>query len=152
MFNVYGGMQPAYTMTDSSDNKVSAYNNDEITTVQPGYGLGYFETDHVRDQVTVSEESSVSGDDDNEGSANGFIARTNNGLLTEIEYKRSGAQQDLTASFSIGTVIQITATGFSADGLRPSGQGIYRVVDTNGSNLVFDKPIGVSVETPPQAI
>ena len=150
MFNVYGGMQPAYTMTDSSNNKVSAYNNDEIITVQPGYGLGYFETDHVRDQVTISEEGSVTGDDDNEGSASGFIARLNNGVLTEIEYKRSGAQQDLTSSFPIGTVIQLTATGFSADGFDQSGQGIYRVVDTNGSNLVFDKPIGVNVETPPQ--
>ena len=150
MFNVYGGMQPAYTMTDSSDNKVSAYNNDEIATVQPGYGLGYFETDHVRDQVTISEESSVTGDDDNEGSATGFIARSNGGKLIELEYKRSGTQQDLTASFPLGTVIQMTATAFGADGFKPSGQGIYRVVDTNGSNLVFDKIIDAAPENPPQ--
>ena len=150
MFNVYGGMQPAYTMTDSSNNKVSAYNNDEIATVQPGYGLGYFETDHVRDQVTISEESSVSGEDGDEGSATGFIARTNGGKLIELEYKRSGAQQNLTASFPLGTIIQMTATAFGADGFKPSGQGIYRVVDTNGSNLVFDKIIDALPDNPPQ--
>ena len=84
MFNVYGGVQPAYSMKDSTNNKITAYNNDEIATVQPGYGLGYFETDYVRDPVTVSQTSSITGDDDSEGSATGFIARSNGGSLREL--------------------------------------------------------------------
>ena len=64
MFNVYGGVQPAYSMKNSTNNKITAYANDEIATVQPGYGLGYFETDYVRDPVTVSQTSSITGDDD----------------------------------------------------------------------------------------
>ena len=34
MFNVYGGIQPFYSMKDATNNKVDAYVNDEITTVQ----------------------------------------------------------------------------------------------------------------------
>ena len=150
MFNVYGGMQPAYTMTDSTNNKVSAYSASLISTVQPGYGLGYFETDHVRDPVTVSQTSSITGDDDSEGSATGFIARTNGGKLIELEYKSGGAQQNLASSFPVGTLVHMTATTFPANGIDTTAQGIYRVVDTNGNNIIFDRAMPIVIETPPQ--
>lgn len=221
MFNVYGGIQPFYSMKDSTNNKIASYStsftdetcdyNDSPTiahdantrivlgmtvagtgipsnsfvksvtsstsfelgdgpngsnvsttggsvtngtltfttgvdTVQPGYGLGYFETDFARDLVTVSQTSSITGDDDNEGSATGFIARTNGGVLKELEYRISGTQQNLASSFPVGTLVNITSSSFATNGIDPNGQGIYRVVDTNGNNIVFNKGIGLLVE------
>ena len=91
MFNVYGGVQPAYSMKDSTNNKITAYNNDEIATVQPGYGLGYFETDHVRDSVTVTYDSSTM--DQNNGfdlfEVDGTI-RTGGGNNKRLSLKVSG--------------------------------------------------------------
>ena len=150
MFNVYGGIQPFYSMKDATNNKVDAYVNDEIATVQPGYGLGYFETDYVRDPVTVSQTSSIAGDDDSEGSATGFIARTNGGSLRELEYKVSGAQQNLASSFPVGTLVHMTASSFPANGIDKAAQGLYRVVDTNSNNIVFDRAMPIAIETPPQ--
>ena len=149
MFNIYGGIQPAYSLTQTA-NKVTAYNADEIRDVEPGYGLGYFETDRARDAVTVSQTSSITGDDDNEGSATGFIARVNGGLMVELEYRISGTQQNLISSFPIGTSVLLTSSSFGADGLNPSGQGIYRVVDANGNNLIFDRVINAVPDNPPQ--
>ena len=149
MFNIYGGIQPAYSLTQTA-NKVTAYNADEITDVEPGYGLGYFETDRARDAVTVSQTSSITGDDDNEGSATGFIARVNGGLMVELEYRISGTPQNLISSFPIGTSVLLTSSSFGADGLNPSGQGIYRVVDANGNNLIFDRVINAVPDNPPQ--
>lgn len=149
MFNVYGGIQPFYSMKDATNNKVSAYVNDEITTVQPGYGLGYFETDYVRDPVTVSQTSGITGDADNEGSATGFIGRTNSdygGAMVELEYRQGGAQQNLASSFPIGSTVLITVSTFISDAIRPNGQGLYRVVNTNGNNIVFDRFIDISLE------
>ena len=221
MFNIHGSLQPAYSMKDSTNNKVSAYstsftdatcdyNNDPtiahdantkivlgmtvsgtgipadsfvksvtsstsfelgdgpagsdvnttggsvtdgtltfttgVATVQPGYGLGYFETDFARDLVTISQTSSIAGDDDSEGSATGFIARTNGSVLKELEYKVSGTQQNLASSFPVGTLVHLTASSFPSNAIDPAGQGIYRVVDTNGSNIVFDRAIPIVVE------
>jgi hypothetical protein len=225
MFNVYGGIQPFYSMSDSTNNKVAAYstsftdatcdfNNDPtiahdantrivlgmtvsgtgipsnsfvksvtsstsfelgdgpggsdvdttggsvtnetltfttgVATVQPGYGLGYFETDFERDLLTVSQTSSIAGDDSSEGSATGFIARTNGSVLRELEYKVSGAQQNLASSFPIGTFVHMTASAFPANGIDRAAQGIYRVVDTNGNNIVFDRAMPIAIESPPQ--
>jgi hypothetical protein len=225
MFNVYGGIQPFYSMSDSTNNKVAAYstsftdatcdfNNDPtiahdantrivlgmtvsgtgipsnsfvksvtsstsfelgdgpggsdvdttggsvtnetltfttgVATVQPGYGLGYFETDFERDLLTVSQTSSIAGDDGSEGSATGFIARTNGSVLRELEYKVSGSQQNLASSFPIGTFVHMTASAFPANGIDRAAQGIYRVVDTNGNNIVFDRAMPIAIESPPQ--
>jgi hypothetical protein len=150
MFNIHGSLQPAYSMKDSTNNKISAYNNDEIATVQPGYGLGYFETDYIRDPVTVAQTSSIAGDDDSEGSATGFIARTNGSSLRELEYKVSGTQQNLASSFPIGTLVHMTSSAFPANGIDRAAQGLYRVVDVNGSNIVFDRAMPIAIESPPQ--
>ena len=225
MFNIHGSLQPAYSMKDSTNNKVSAYstsftdatcdyNNDPtiahdtntkivlgmtvsgtgipadsfvksvtsstsfelgdgpagsdvnttggsvtdgtltfttgVATVQPGYGLGYFETDYIRDPVTVTQTSSIAGDDSNEGSATGFIARTNGGSLRELEYKVSGTQQNLASSFPVGTLVHMTASAFPANGIDRAAQGLYRVVEVNGSNIVFDRAMPIAIESPPQ--
>ena len=226
MFNIYGGIQPSYSMGNSTNNKIATYStsftdstcdfhNDPtiahdantrivlgmtvsagagipansfvksvtsstsfelgdgpggsdvsttggsktnqtltfatgVATVQPGYGLGYFETDFARDPVTVSQTSSITGDDDSEGSATGFIARLNNSSYIELEYKVSGTQQNLASSFPVGTFVHLTASAFPADGISSAGQGIYRVVDTNGNNIIFDRAIALNVENPPQ--
>ena len=136
MFNVYGGIQPSYSLAQTA-NKISAYQADEVAEVEPGYGLGYFETDYSRDSVTVAQTSSIAGTDDSEGSATGFIARTNGSILRELEYKISGTQQNLASSFPIGTLVHMTATAFPANGIDRAAQGLYRVVDTNSNNIVF---------------
>jgi len=100
-----GSISAAYINTDSTNNKVSAYNSSHISTIEAGYGLGYLETDHVRDPVTVSQTSSIAGDDDNEGSAYGFIARQVGGEYKELEYRSNGTQQNLASSFPIGTQV-----------------------------------------------
>jgi len=150
MFNTYGGIQPSYSMKDSTNNKITAYANDEIATVQPGYGLGYFETDYIRDPVTVAQTSSIAGTDDSEGSATGFIARTNGSVLKELEYKVSGTQQNLASSFPVGSLVHMTASAFPANGIDRKAQGLYRVVDTNGNNIVFDRAMPIAIESPPQ--
>jgi hypothetical protein len=156
MFNIYGGMQPAYSMTDSTNNKISSYNNDEITTVQPGYGLGYFETDHVRDPVTVSQTSSIAGAYTiADGAISGGTARTgfavykhNTGsLYKEIEYRVSNTQQNLANSFAIGSLLKIEGSGLGGDGLSVAGQGVYTVVQHNGNNIIVDSEISMTIES-----
>ena len=150
MFSTQGSITPAYVMSDSSSNKVTALSNTNITAIESGYGLGYFETDRNRDAVTVAQTSSITGDDDNEGSATGFIARQNGGIYKELEYKSGGSQQNLASSFAVGTRILITSTDFSANGFDPKGQGIYDVVEHNGNNIVLDRTIQFNIETGPQ--
>tara|TARA_Y100001973_G_scaffold25801_2_gene38727 strand:- start:769 stop:3243 length:2475 start_codon:yes stop_codon:yes gene_type:complete len=149
MFNTQGSISPSYVMNVAA-NKVTAFANTNITTVESGFGLGYFETDRNRDAVTVAVTSSITGDDDNEGSATGFIARLNGGIRRELERKSGGTQQNLAASFPVGTRILITSSDFSADGFDPKGQGIYDVVEHNGNNIVLDRAIPIIIETPPQ--
>ena len=148
-----GSITPAYLNTDSTNNKITDYNNSHIDDIQAGYGLGYFEFDHVRDPVTVTQTSSITGDDDNEGSATGFIARQVGGEYKEIEYKSGGTVQNLATSFPVGSTFMLTSTTFSADGLDPQSQGIYTVVavgETNVKNIIVDKTIAINIETAPQ--
>jgi len=148
--NLQGSLTPSYSNTDATNNKISGYSNTNITEVEPGYGLGYFETDNVRDAVEVSQTSSITGDDNNEGSATGFIVRVNGGAYKELEYKVGGSQQNLASSFPVGSRILLTATSFSADGFDPNGQGVYEVVDHNSNNIVVDRTIPFTIETEPQ--
>ena len=149
MFNVYGGIQPSYSLAQTA-NKISAYQADEVTEIEPGYGLGYFETDFTIATETVAQTSSIAGTDDSEGSATGFIARTNGSILRELEYKVSGTQQNLASSFPIGTWLQMTASAFPANGIDRAAQGLYRVVEINGNNIVLDRAIPIAIESPPQ--
>lgn len=148
MFNVYGGMQPAYIMTDSTNNKISAYNNDEIATVQPGYGLGYFETDHARDAVTVTYDNATMN------RQNGFDLLESDGTTRtpsggdnrRLNLKVSNVETNLASSFPIGTLLLLsgvsTATrSFANNKLNSSAQGIYTVVDTSGNDIILDREV-----------
>jgi hypothetical protein len=148
-----GSITPAYLNTDSTNNKISAYNNSHIDHIEAGYGLGYFETDRVRDPVVVTQTSSITGDDDNEGSATGFIARQVGGVYREIEYRSGGTLQTLSTSFPVGSTFMLTSSTFSADGLDPQSQGIYTVVaqgESNVRNIIVDKTIAINIESAPQ--
>ena len=148
-----GSITPAYLNTDSTNNKISDYSNSHIDHIEAGYGLGYFETDRVRDPVVVTQTSSITGDDDNEGSATGFIVRQVGGEYRELEYKSGGTLQELSTSFPVGSTFMLTSSTFSADGLDPQSQGIYTVVaqgDSNARNIIVDKTIAINVETAPQ--
>jgi len=159
MFNVYGGIQPPYIMTDSSNNKISAYNNDEITTIQPGYGLGFFETDHQRDSTTVSFTGT---NDDSGGSEDGFFVYQEDGsgrsvsaVNNRLKLLSGGVVQDLGSSFSIGDLITITGNtsttsrSFSDGMLRGSSNGVYRIVDSanSGKELILDRGLIVRLDS-----
>jgi hypothetical protein len=152
-FTKQGAIGGAFNMKDATNNLLSAYDTSHIDHIEAGYGLGYFETDFVRDGVVTARESGKSGDDDNEGSATGFIARLVNSVRVELEYKVSGTVQNLIGSYPVGTKILLTADSFAANGLIISGQGIYNVVgvgQTDSKNLILDRAIPITIETPPQ--
>ena len=139
MFNIPGGIQPAYTMSDSSNNKISSYNNSSIASLKPGHGLGYFETDH---ELGSGQSVSVSTADQSAGSEDGFQYSSN-----ELSLKVNGSAVNLTSTFAEGTVITIEASTFIVDGMSPIGVGVYRVVGHNSNNLVLDRDIALNIET-----
>ena len=151
-----GSISPSYINTNASNNKVSAYNNSTIATINAGYGLGYIETDHVRDPNTVTQTSSIGGVYTvSDGAISGGTARTGfavyrhntSSVYKEIEYRISNTQQNLASSFAIGTMLKIEAAGFPiGNGITASGQGIYFVVDHNGNNLIVDRQINMRVD------
>ena len=48
-FTKQGAIGGAFNMKDATNNLLSAYNTTHIDYLEAGYGLGYFETDFVRD-------------------------------------------------------------------------------------------------------
>ena len=158
MFNIRGIMQSSYNMAGTTQvapngngNLLtrSTYSNTNINSttsgesVQAGYGLGYFETDYIRDGVSVTVSSAADGTD-------GFLYITSPTTNT-LSCKVSGSSVNLASSFPIGSKILLTASTFHSDGLDPSGQGVYHVVghvDTN--NLVLDRGVNVEINTPPE--
>jgi len=54
MFTQQGAMNAAFNMRDSTNNKLTAVSSTHIDHIVPGYGLGYFETDHYADGVARS--------------------------------------------------------------------------------------------------
>jgi hypothetical protein len=158
MFNVYGGIQPSYSLAQTG-NKISAYQADEVAEVEPGYGLGYFETDHARDATTVS----FTGANDNTGgSEDGFFVYQEDGgsrglsvVNNRLKYLVNGTVQDLGASFSIGDILTITGNtssvskSFSDGMLFASAQGVYTVVARANSDkeLILDRGMNVRLDS-----
>tara|TARA_R100001082_G_scaffold69898_1_gene39741 strand:+ start:257 stop:2767 length:2511 start_codon:yes stop_codon:yes gene_type:complete len=158
MFNVYGGIQPSYSLAQTG-NKISAYQADEVAEVEPGYGLGYFETDHARDATTVS----FTGANDNTGgSEDGFFVYQEDGgsrglsvVNNRLKYLVNGTVQDLGASFSIGDILTITGNtssvskSFSDGMLFASAQGVYTVVARANSDkeLILDRGMDVRLDS-----
>ena len=161
MFNIRGIIQSAYSMAGTTEvapngngNLLtrSTYSNTNINStssgesVQAGYGLGYFETDYIRDGVSVT----VSTADQSGGSEDGFKFVSSTTANT-LSCKINGSDQNLASSFPVGSKILITAPTFPADGIDPHGQGVYNVVGiANTNNLVLDRNIQVTIETPPE--
>lgn len=141
MFNTYGGIQPPYIMSDDTNNRIVAYNNTNIAVVEPGYGLGYFETDW---QLGGSGTVTVATADQTGGSEDGFQYNASN---NELSLKVAGADVNLTSTFSIGTSLFVESSAFPRDAISSSGVGFYRVVGTNGNNLVLDRDIPLNIET-----
>jgi len=155
MFNIYGGVQPSYSMNQTA-NKVTAYQSSNIQTVEPGYGLGYFETDRVRDAQTVAVTTSIQGvvnitDGSVTGSPNGFVGLKHNtgGEYKELMHYAGGSQVNLTTSFSIGTIIKIVGVSFTGAVMTQQGQGLYTVVEHNGNNLILNRKIRITPGEPP---
>ena len=150
-FTKQGAIGGAFNMQNSTNNLLSAYDTSHIDHIEAGYGLGYFETDFVRDAVVTAKESGASGNGDDPSSATGFFARTVSGDEIELEYRISGTVQNLIGSYPAGTKILLTANTFQTNGLQRSGQGIYKVVKagtTDANNLHLDKVIPVVFELP----
>ena len=145
----HGSITPAYLNTDSSNNKISGYNNNTIATINAGYGLGYFETDHVRDAVEVEYDSSTH--DVNNGfdllEIDGTV-RTNAGNDRRFNLKTSGTDTNLTTSFPIGSRILLTGVSthtrsFAVGKLSASAQGVYTVVDHDSNDIIVDRQVAV---------
>jgi len=89
-FTKQGAIGGAFNMKDSTNNLLSAYDTSHIDHIEAGYGLGYFETDFVRDGVTQE----VTTADNTGGSEDGFQQNTGTNAL---EMKVNGSAVNLTA-------------------------------------------------------
>jgi len=139
-FTKQGAIGGAFSMKNSTNNLLSAYDTSHIDHIEAGYGLGYFETDFVRDGVTQE----VTTADNTGGSEDGFQQNTGTNAL---EMKVNGSAVNLTTSYPVGTRLLITAPSFPANSIDANGQGIYTVVGHSGNNVILDRTITISVET-----
>ena len=146
-FTKQGAIGGAFNMKDGTNNLLSAYNASHIDHLEAGYGLGYFETDYVRDGVTVEYDSSTMD------SNNGFDLLESDGTVRagagndkRLNLKTSGTSTDLGASFPVGTRILITGVStsnrsFVNGKLHSSSQGIYTVVSIVSNDIIVDREI-----------
>ena len=142
-FTKQGAIGGAFNMKTSSNYLGDAYQTaagDHIDHLEAGYGLGYFETDFVRDGVTQE----VTTADNTNDSEDGFQQNTGTNAL---EMKVNGSSINLTTSYPVGTRLLITASSFPSNSIDPNGQGIYTVVGHSGNNIILDRNIIISVET-----
>jgi len=132
-FTKQGAIGGAFNMKDdvTPHNLLSAYNTTHIDHLEAGYGLGYFETDFVRDGVTLSV--SVSDQDNANWGWKGF-----NKVL---QLKNNGSAVNLTSSYPVGTRLLITAPIFPADSISSDNQGLYTVIGHSGNNLLVDNEL-----------
>ena len=129
MFTRQGIVEPVYLMNNATNNKIADLSNTNIITVEPGYGLGYFETDH---QSVVGSTLTVVG---NESAPNyaglSFVTSGDNHYLFHTSYDSGFTDEEITELFPVGSEIKITGfgagNGASNLALKPR-EGIYRVV------------------------
>lgn len=136
MFTKQGSIEPSYIMTDTTNNKISAYNNTNIGNIEPGYGLGYFETDY---QVMAGNTVSEAGN----GTSTGFIFAAL-GQSNELGcFDSLGVDSDLASSFPIGSEIAIT--GLIGDGATGAAtadlNGLFKVSSHSGTVLKLNRPL-----------
>jgi len=150
MFTQQGAMNAAFNMRDSTNNKLTAVSSTHIDHIVPGYGLGYFETDHYADGVARS--LALVGNAANRG----FVFSTN-GMQHAVTGKSDGNDKvdyntgsDAVAGTSLNlhnwfpTGTEISLNGMSMDGSYLSQtiadgsiDGIYTVVGGNGTTTIY---------------
>ena len=132
MFNTRGAMYPVYKMTDSTNNRITGdYENTHINTIEPGYGLGYFETDHQAVAGTTFTQAKEVTSGPNKGW--GFKTDGDDHFLfciTAGGTTGSPTFKDFSSDFSVGE--EISLTGLAADGAEGSkptkdDEGIYTI-------------------------
>ena len=150
MFTQQGAMNAAFNMRDSTNNKLTAVSSTHIDHIVPGYGLGYFETDHYADGVARS--LALVGNAANRGfvfSTNGMqhaVTGFSDGN-DKVDYNTgsnavAGTSLNLHNWFPTGT--EISLNGMSMDGSYLSQtiadgsiDGIYTVVGGNGTTTIY---------------
>ena len=138
-FTKQGAIGGAFNMKDGTNNLLSAYNASHIDHLEAGYGLGYFETDFVRDSVTQE----VTTADQTGGSEDGFKIDL---ATSALSMKVNGSAVNLTTSYLVGTRLLITASSFPSNSIDSNGQGIYTVVGHSSNDIILDRNILISVE------
>ena len=138
-FTKQGAIGGAFNMKDGTNNLLSAYNASHIDHLEAGYGLGYFETDFVRDSVTQE----VTTADQTGGSEDGFKIDL---ATSALSMKVNGSAVNLTTSYPVGTRLLITASSFPSNSIDSNGQGIYTVVGHSSNDIILDRNILISVE------
>jgi len=146
-FTKQGAIGGAFNMRDNTNNLLSAYDTSHIDHIEAGYGLGYFETDYVRNSVTVEYDSGTMD------SNNGFdllesdgTERLSAGDNKRLNLKVSGTATNLGDYFPVGTRILISGVStssrsFAAGKLHSSAQGIYTVVGVASNDIIVDREI-----------
>jgi len=127
-FTKQGAIGGAFNMKDATNNLLSAYDTSHIDHIEAGYGLGYFETDFVRDGVTLSV--STSDQNDSQWGWKGFNKT--------LQLKVNNSVVNLTTSYPVGTRLLITAPIFPSDSISPDNQGLFTVIGHSGNNLLVD--------------
>ena len=140
MFHMQGSISPSYIMTDSTNNSLGAtYANTNVDNIEPGYGLGYFETDHQ--VVTGTTLTDVGSGDISD--IDGFVFSTL-GQKHELVHYIGHSVQNLAASFPVGSEIAIS--NLSGDGVNGvitgSNEGIFKVTSHSGSVIRLNRSLG----------
>jgi len=153
MFNKQGSITPAFTISLNGRLATVTYRNSHIDHLEAGYGLGYLETDHIRDATTLAfEASGGTAATGTSSSERGFYmdATSGDGARTVgargLGGASAGADYDLATAFPVGTDILITAETFLNKGLDRSGQGIYKVVATSGNKIILNRAVQHDLE------
>ena len=146
-FTKQGAIGGAFNMRENTNSLLSAYDTSHIDHIEAGYGLGYFETDYVRNSDTVEYDNSTMD------ANNGFDLLESDGTERQavgdnkrLNLKISGTSTDLGDSFPVGTRIIISgvstsARSFAAGKLHSSAQGIYTVVSVVSNDIIVDREI-----------
>ena len=146
-FTKQGAIGGAFNMKNATNNLLAAYDTSHIDHIEAGYGLGYFETDYVRDSVAVEYDSGTMD------ANNGFdllesdgTARGSAGDNKRLNLKTSGTSTNLGTSFPVGTRILISGVStsnrsFASGKLAASAESIYTVVGISSNDIIVDREI-----------
>ena len=150
MFNKFGCLTPTFDISINGRLGTGTYSTSHIDHLEPNYGLGYFETDRIRDGVTVAFEAADGTPSGAGGSERGFymIGGIDDVVLGArgISGASAGAAVDLTASFPVGADLEFSMGSQLNGGADFGGQGYYKVVGHSGNNLILNRSIQHDME------